>query len=483
MTCVTVKDVTAADHSTVEYRLLGPLEASRNGDVLPLGGPKPRALLAILLLNANTVVSVDMLVDELWGDSPPADARHTVQVFISRLRKVLGREAIASRAAGYAIPLRPNQLDLSQFHAFLAEARTAPPETASRLLRKSLALFRGRPLADFTYEPFALPHVQRIEETRLRAVESCVDADLALGRHAELVPELEALARANPLREQFRAQLMLALYRSGRQAEALGVYQDARRTLVDELGIDPSPKLQRLERSILQHDERLDNPVSEAEALPASSPATPIAPDPPPSDGLRGETRKVVTVVFTDVVRSTELGAALDPEAVREIMTRYYGVASDALTAHGGSVQKFIGDAVMAVFGVPVVHEDDALRAVRAVVDLHQRMEQLNDELYAQWSVRIEIRSGVNTGEVVTGDPLNDQRIVLGDAVNIAARLEQAAEPGQIVLGHETWRLLREAIAAERLDSLQLRGISTPVRAWRLLALRPILKSLRPARS
>jgi class 3 adenylate cyclase len=467
------RHVTAADHTTLEYRLLGPLEASRSGDVLPLGGLKPRALLAILLLNANTVVSVDTLVDELWGDSPPGDARHTVQVFISRLRKVLGREAIASRAAGYVIPLRPDQLDLSRFHDLLAEARTAPPEMASRLLRESLALFRGVPLADFTYEPFALSHIERIEETRLRAVESRVEADLELGRHAEVVPELEALARANPLREELRAQLMLALYRSGRQAEALGVYQDARRTLVDELGIDPSPKLQRLERAILQQDEQLDNPVPEAETRPASSPITRVAPEAPASDGLQREARKVVTVVFTDVVRSIELGATLDPEAVRAIMARYFEVATQALRAHGGTVDKFAGDAVMAVYGVPIVHEDDALRAVRAVVELHERMELLNDELDAQWKVRIHIRSAVNTGEVVTGDFASDRELVTGEAINVAARLEEAAEPGEILIGHETYRILGDAVQADRLEGLELRGMSSPVPAWRLVTLRP----------
>jgi DNA-binding SARP family transcriptional activator len=247
---------------TVEFRILGPLEARQGDRVIPLGGARQRAVLAILLTHANEVVSADRLIDELWGDEPPGTAANVLQGYVSHLRKALGADAIATRAPGYAIDLEPGRLDLHRFEALVEKGGQAlsagDPAQAAALLHEALGLWRGTALADFAYEPFAQGEIARLEELRLAAQERSIEADLALGRHAQLVGELEGLVARHPLRERLRAHLMLALYRAGRQAEALEVYQDARRALVDGLGIDPSPALQELERAILRQDPSLD---------------------------------------------------------------------------------------------------------------------------------------------------------------------------------------------------------------------------------
>jgi DNA-binding SARP family transcriptional activator len=244
----------------MEFRILGPTEADDDGRPLPLGGGKQRALLAILLLHANEVVSADRLVDDLWGGEAPGSGVAALQVRISQLRKALGAvgERLRTQPPGYLLRVEPGELDLDRFERLLSRAEGAEPAEAAAALREALGLWRGAPLSDFAYEPFAQAAIGRLEDLRLLALEKRVDADLALGRHGEIVGELETLVREQPLRERPRGQLILALYRSGRQADALEAYQQARRTLVDELGIDPSPALQELERAILRQDPSLD---------------------------------------------------------------------------------------------------------------------------------------------------------------------------------------------------------------------------------
>src|ERR687887_927134 len=181
------------------------------------------------------------------------------------------------------------------------------------------------------------------------------------------------------------------------------------------------------------------------------------------------EVRKVVTVLFCDVTGSTALGERIDPESLRRVMARYFETAKAVVERHEGTVEKFIGDAVMAVFGIPAVHEDDALRAVRAAGELRAGLAELNDELERGYGTRLELRIGVNTGEVVTG---TEERLATGDAVNVAARLEQAAEPGDVLLGEETHRLVREAVDAEPVSPLAAKGKNEPLPAYRLLAVR-----------
>jgi DNA-binding SARP family transcriptional activator len=241
----------------LEFRILGPLEVLAGGEALPLGGQKQRALLAILLLRAGQVVSTDRLIDDLWGENPPRTAATSLQNLVSQLRKALGAEALVTRAPGYLLEVNGCELDLRRFELLVRSAHGAEPEERARLLREALTLWAGPPLAEFAYEPFAEGEIARLEERRLAALEDLHDAALELGEHAQLVGELESLVADHPLRERLRGQLMLALYRAGRQAEALQAYQDGRRRLVDELGIEPSPALQALHASILRQEAAL----------------------------------------------------------------------------------------------------------------------------------------------------------------------------------------------------------------------------------
>jgi len=242
----------------MEFRVLGPLEAYETGTRIPVGGAKQRALLAILLLNANRVVPRDRLIDALWEEEPPETARKAVQVYVSQLRKLLGSDLLLTRPPGYLLRVDPGMLDLDRFETALRDAREADPGTAANKLREALALFRGRPLADFANDRFAQAEIARLEELRLEAVEERIEADLRLGRHGELVPELEALVDEHPLRERLRRQRMLALYRCGRQVEALEAYKAARRELVEELGIEPGRELRELHQAILRQDSALE---------------------------------------------------------------------------------------------------------------------------------------------------------------------------------------------------------------------------------
>ena len=235
----------------MEFRVLGPLEVSDGGRAVALGGVKQRSLLAILLQRPNAIVSADHLLAELWGDAPPSSAANSIHVHISRLRKELGPDRVITRPPGYALRVGPSELDLAAFERLRAEGR----------LREALALWRGPAYDDLAYEPCVQAERARLEELRLATLEERIDADLAAGRHADLVGELESAIAEHPLRERLRGQLMLALYRSARQAEALAAYRAARRELAGELGLEPGGELRRLERAILRQDPALDPPV------------------------------------------------------------------------------------------------------------------------------------------------------------------------------------------------------------------------------
>ena len=302
----------------MEFRILGPLEVVDQGANAKLGGSKQRSLLALLLLNPNRPISRDRLIDELWGDRPPDTAATAIQVHVSQLRKALGRDVIVTQTPGYMVRVRDGELDLERFERSVAEAQSAPPEEASVLLREALGLWRGTPLAELDV-PFARAAGARLDEQRLAALEQRVDADLALGRHAQLVPELETLVREHPLREHLPGQLMLALYRSGRQAEALDVYRSGRRLLDEELGLEPDDELQRLERAILKHDPSLDSPVV------AASRRTSVA-------QRRAAASRIEEPVPPDSV------AAIDPQLSRVVGHVHVGRRPAALAIGHGSV-------------------------------------------------------------------------------------------------------------------------------------------------
>jgi YVTN family beta-propeller protein len=247
--------------SGVDAAILGPVEVRIDGRVVPLGGPKPRALLAIFLLQANEVVSRDRLIDALWGERPPASVEQTLDTYISRLRRALGGDRLLRQPGGYMLKIDAGELDLERFESLVRTARHAlaagNTQEAAHMLREALALWRGPALADVLYEPFASRESERLEERRLAAVEELIQAELAIGAGAELVAELERLVGEHPLRERLLAQLMLALYRAGRHADALAALQTARHRLAEELGLEPGPQLRELERRILQHDPSL----------------------------------------------------------------------------------------------------------------------------------------------------------------------------------------------------------------------------------
>ncbi|MGZ6563706.1 MAG: BTAD domain-containing putative transcriptional regulator [Solirubrobacteraceae bacterium] len=381
---------------------------------------------------------------------------------MSQLRKALGEGGaqLLTRAPGYVLSLERGQLDLQRFERLVREAAAAEPPAAARKLREALALWRGPPLADLAYESFAQAAIGRLGELRLGAIEKRIDADLALGRHGELVAELEELVAENPLREHLRAQLMLALYRCGRQADALEVYRRMSTELSAELGLEPGRELKELESAILNQDRSLESPSTATDGR-GDEPA----PDrePPVEVGALRRARKVVTVLFCDVTGSTALGEELDPEALFGVMSRYFEELRAIIERHGGTVAKLIGDAVMGVFGIPRVHEEDALRAVRAAAEIRTRLPGLAQEV----GVELRFRTGVNTGLVLVGDGEN---LAIGDAVNVAARLEHAAQPGEILLGEATHRLVRDAVEVEPLEALSLTGGSEPVAVFRLLA-------------
>jgi DNA-binding SARP family transcriptional activator/tetratricopeptide (TPR) repeat protein len=263
----------SSERGAVEFRILGPLHVSREGRPLSLGGHRQKVLVCLLLLHANEVMAAEQIIDVLWGEAPSTTARKALQVYISRLRQLLGPGVLETRAPGYLIQVDDGELDVQRFAGLLAQGKhalsTGDPGRAAALLRRALALWRGPALADVMYEPFAQAEAGRLEELRLSCLEERIEADLALGRHADLVGELEVLTGRHPYREHLIGRLMLVLYRSGRQAEALEVYRLSRSRLVDELGIDPGPELRSLASRILNQDPSLDweAPAASAEEL------------------------------------------------------------------------------------------------------------------------------------------------------------------------------------------------------------------------
>jgi DNA-binding SARP family transcriptional activator len=285
---------------------LGPLAVREGGRELPITGSKERSVLAMLLLEEGRVVSADRLIDELWGDEPPPTARGSLQVRIAGLRQALGKERIVSEGRGYRVQLEPGELDVTRFQGLLEQGR-------EQQLREALALWQGPALVDFLDQRWAQAAAARLEELRLTAPERRTDIDLEAGRHAQVVSELEALVREHPLREGLRGQLMLALYRSGRQADALDAYQEARRTLVEQCGIEPSAALQQLQRGILTQDPALDE---QSEPARRSVMAAALVGDRMPGlailAGTLAQRPPRELIVARAIVRSADLGAAAE---------------------------------------------------------------------------------------------------------------------------------------------------------------------------
>ena len=329
------------------FSLLGPLQAEDGDRKIALGAPKQRALLALLLLRRGEPISVDDLGEELWAGRPPATGTKAVRVYVGELRKALGAEVIVTQGGGYAIPLEEHETDVERFEQLVAEGRrlldVGGVERAAATLREALGLWGGPALADFRYDDFAQNEITRLEEARMAALEARIDADLALGREDELVPELQALVQEHPQRERLRGQLMLGLYRAGRQAEALDVYREGRKRLVEELGIEPGPELQELERAILTHDESIGAPRRRPAARSVRRrPALLVG-----FGGLlvvaAAATALVINLTrsgaggISDVVQGNSL-AAIDPTTGRVVAEVPVGATPAAVAVAGGAV-------------------------------------------------------------------------------------------------------------------------------------------------
>jgi DNA-binding SARP family transcriptional activator len=402
----------------VEFRILGPLEIEGEAGRVELGSAKQRALVTLLLLNANDVVPTSRLIDVLWSDVLPADGSKALQVHVSRLRRALGDEnVVETRPGGYLVAADASSFDLPRFQERASAGRAllaaGNPGRARSDLADALTLWRGSPLAEFATEPFAQAEIARLEELRLGAVEDRIDADLQLGAHAEVVAELEALIARQPLRERLRGQLMLALYRSGRQAEALQVYRDARDALVDELGLEPGKPLQELEQAILRQDEALD-----------------FRP--------RGETprpgRRAAGPIVGRDAELAELGHALDDAAAGR--GRLYLVSGES-----GVGKTRLADEV-------------ASRAKEAEMTVLWGRSARLDGAPAYWPWAQALR-GLGDAAPSFDDPADDQaRFALFTAVAESLRTESARRPLLIVLddahrGDEASLLLLDFLAGE----------------------------------
>lgn len=454
----------------MEFQILGGMEVLDGARPLALPAGRGRALLALLVLHAGEAVSAERLIDELWGEHAPATASTVVQGHVSRLRKVLepGRDKrehstiLRTVATGYLLAIAPDAVDANRFKRLLDQARDATLTVRSAMLADALRLWRGPALADFTYEPFAQRAITALEELRLAALEERIEADLALGRHGELVSEVEQLIGAHPFRERLRGHLMLALYRAGRQVDALEAYRDACAALVEELGIEPGPALQELQQAILRQDPSLDlrpRAGQFADVTEVSEPTVATA------HWLPRE-RRTVTVVFADLAASGEPGE--DPEALGRFAARSFDVATNVLRRHGARVEEGIGGMLVRFFGFPLAHEDDAVRAVRAAVELRAAVEALNEDVQPVRGVRFSLRVGIETGEVVVGGAGGLLRAeACGQLVTLAARLQQAADEGEVIVGAATQRLIRGAAVVKPAEAKAVERSGGAAAAWR----------------
>jgi DNA-binding SARP family transcriptional activator len=435
---------------TAEFRVLGPLEVVHDGVAKRIGSPTQRTLLALLLMNPNEVVSTDRIVDVLWPDDP-TEARRKLWFHVSKLRAMLGPDgaedaaALEKRPSGYTLRLDLDRLDAARFERLAHAARSLledEPARAAEMLRRALALWRDRPFADVLHEDAVSSEVARLDEVRVTALEERLDADLVLGRAGELVPELEALVAEHPFREHLHAQLMLALYRAGRHAEALAAYAQARRILVTELGVEPSERLKELQRRILGHDPTLIG----------SRP-------PPPGTGTPREERKLVTVLLAGLTDLTASDGQRDPEESRAVLGPYYAHIHADLERFGGTVEKLTGDSAMALFGVPAAHEDDPERAVRAALAIRDWLHEHGRQ----------VPLAVATGEAhvtLGGFEMEREPVVVGDVVTVAARLQAAAPAACVFVCEQTFNASRHAVEYREAEPVAVAGRIAPIGVW-----------------
>jgi predicted ATPase/class 3 adenylate cyclase len=421
----------------MQVRLLGPVEVLGEDDQpIALASGRERVLMAALALGANRSVSTNRLVDALWGEDAPATAANALQVHVSKLRKKLPLGALELSGGGYLLHVEEHGVDVVRFERLIADA-TDDPREAAATLRQALELWRGPALADVASDTLAGQRV-RLDELRLVVLERRIDADLELGRHLELIPELEALVHAEPYREGFRRQLMVALYRSGRQSDALAVYREARDLLAVELGVDPGPELQALELAILNQA-----PELEAQAR-IARPAKPA----PPSG--------TVTFLMTDIEGSTRLWEEY-PEEMAVALRRHDDLLRQCIEDNAGYVVKTVGDAFHAAFPTGAQAVAAATNAQRLLGD---------EEWPAPVTVRVRVAIHTGHGEERGGD-------YFGPAVNRVARLVAVAHGGQVLISGTTAQILedgpREAVTLRDLGHHRLKDLSRPEHVYQLL--------------
>jgi DNA-binding SARP family transcriptional activator/tetratricopeptide (TPR) repeat protein len=424
----------------MEVRLLGSLELAADGLPVAVGGVRQRAVLALLVLHANQVVPAERLLVELWGEDAPPTAANALQAAVSRLRRALPQGRLITRTVGYVFRAAPDEIDVERFERLLASGREAlaggAAAEAAATLRRALSLWRGPALADFRFDPFAQAEIARLEELRLVCTEERIQADLALGAAAEVVGELQRLTVEHPLRERLRGQLMLALYRSDRQADALAVYRDLRELFADELGLEPAPALRELEAAILRQDRSLGAPAQPPVAAPA-----PV--------------RKPVTVLCMELRVSAAPAAELDPEALDTVLGGALAVLGSTLERHGGKLAAVAGERVLGVFGVPTLHEDDALRAAQAALAARGALDAEAATLVGERGLRLTMRCGLATGEALVGGP--ESPGFAGDAIGRAVELAASAAAGEILVSNATLQLATGALEVEQAAPGRLR--------------------------
>ncbi len=394
--------------NALEFLVLGPLEARAGRERIPLGGPRQRAVLADLLLHAGSVVSTDILIDDLWAGAPPPTAEAIVQNAVSRLRRLLGKAAIETRAPGYVLRVEPGAIDARRFERLVHEARPLPPAERSAGLRDALGLWRGSPFADLGFESFLQAEVARLDELRLTALEDRIEAEIELGRQDDVIPDAAPLAAQHPDRERLCRLLMLALARAGRQQDALDAYEATRRALDVQWGLEPSSETRALHRMILTQDPAL--------ALNDPVPTT------------VGAVRRPVSLLLVEPLVDDELELEAAGAVVRDVRR----AVGDVVSRHGGALSPESGVELVAAFGVDGAHEDDVVRAARAAVEIREILRDRD----------VEARLAVGTGRllvegstpVLVGAVVGRTRRALHDAgvdeirlTDVAARLGGAA--------------------------------------------------------
>jgi class 3 adenylate cyclase/WD40 repeat protein len=428
----------------MEYRVLGSVEVA-GVPAASLGGRREQALLAALVLNVGAVVSTDRLIDALWGDRPPRSAAKVLQNCVLRLRKAGGASPRDTPAPGYRLVASAGAVDAHRFEELVRLARTAAvngaPARAADALEGALALWRGTPFEELAGWDPAEFESERLTELRRVATEQLMDADLACGRHAARVADLEAMVAAEPMRERRWAMLMLALYRCGRQAEALRTYQRARATLAEQLGIEPGPELRALERAVIAQDESLDSPP------PVETPA---------AASVTTTDAGIIFILFSDIARSTELLDRLGDDAMEDLRQAHFQLLRDAVRGHGGREVKSIGDGLMVVF-------TSAVDAVACAIEIQRTVAAQNTDSAHPLGVRV----GLHVGE-----PARDEDDFFGMPVVVARRLCDAAEPGQILASDLVRELVesRRRFAFANLGPVTVKGLEEPVVAVEILA-------------